>query len=233
MSFFENLFKRLFGKGEPQPAGGAPAPQPPAPEPAPRAGKPTRRRKASRARATEQPAAPAPAPEPPGLNEFLPIARDELKAAARKVTRWGAWFGRRDVIPPTSDPRTALIDRALVTHGLLTPEQLAEMHRVGDQMERLRSSLEREEQRAALAGEAAVRAERQRLKKKKKAEAAARERRRVEAVARRRATDIVFLGRGVSGRLGERDSGAAKLKGAGLPLLSTPADVARALQLSI
>ena len=30
------------------------------------------------------------------------------------------WFGRRDLIPPVSDERTALIDRGMVGLGLLT-----------------------------------------------------------------------------------------------------------------
>src|SRR5262249_18342554 len=123
---------------------------------------------------------------------------------------------------------TRLIDRALVTHGLLSPEELAEIHRVGDEMERLRPQLAVLEARAALAGEKAVKAERERkakLKEQKKAEAAERERKRAEAVVRRRATDILFLGRGVSGRLNDRTSDAERLRAAGLPVLSTPADV--------
>src|SRR5262249_7800033 len=66
-----------------------------------------------------------------------------------------------------------------------------------------------------------------------KAESDERKRQRAEAIARHRATDIVFLGRGVSGRLGDRQSDAQKLAALELPLLSTPADVAAALQLSI
>ncbi|MGH7170915.1 MAG: hypothetical protein ACRELG_11605, partial [Gemmataceae bacterium] len=44
----------------------------------------------------------APAPRPTTLNldagAFLPIARDELKEAAKEVRLGGAWFGRRDLI---------------------------------------------------------------------------------------------------------------------------------------
>ena len=39
------------------------------------------------------------------------------------------WFGRRDIIPPVSDLRTKLIDRGMLTQGLLSAEELAEMHR--------------------------------------------------------------------------------------------------------
>jgi retron-type reverse transcriptase len=48
-----------------------------------------------------------------------------------------------------------------------------------------------------------------------------------------RVDDIHFLGRGVSGRLHLRESDAAKLTAAGLPVLSTPADLAGALKVSL
>ncbi len=192
------------------------------------------------------PASPPPAPKPappPGRTlgleaaDFLPIGRQELRQSAGQVTTWGnPWFGRRDLIPPADDPRTNLIDRALITHGLLTPEQLAEIHNVGAQMEKLRPHLDALERQAALQGEAAVQADRARraeLKKQKKEAADRRQQERAAAIALRRATDIVFLGRGVSGRLGDRTSNPEKLAAAGLPVLSTPAELARALGVSI
>jgi RNA-directed DNA polymerase len=245
MGFFDSLFKRLFGKT------GQPAEAVPPAEPTPQEAVPTKKRgtlrQPARAKAKPKPAKPAKAPKGKrgrqaaaeaalSADQFLPIERDDLAAAARKVTRWGPWFGRRDVIPPTEDPRTGLIDRALVTHGLLTPEQLVEIHRVGDEMERLRPQVEAARTKAELAGEAAVRAERQRrarLKKQKQKEAAEKKEKRAKEVAHRRATDILFLGRGVSGRLGDRTADPKKLKAAGLPVLSTPADVAKALGLTI
>jgi hypothetical protein len=129
-----------------------------------------------------------------------------------------------------------LIDRALVTHGLLSPEQLREVHEVGDRMDEIKDTLATAERRGVLAGEAAVQADREalaRIKALKKAEAAERKQQRLEAIADRKATDIVFLGRGVSGRLGDRTSDLQALQAAGLPILSTPADVAEALGLSI
>src|SRR5207253_268987 len=158
------------------------------------------------------------------------------EAAARNVTLGSAWFGRRDLIPPADDPRTKVIDRAMVANGLLTPEDLVEIHTVGAEMERVRPSLLTLQQVAAQAGEAAVtadRAERARRKAAKKAEAAARKQRRADDVARRRATDIVYLGRGVSGLLGERTSDWQRLAALGLPKLSTPADLAAALGVSV
>ena len=69
-----------------------------------------------------------------------------------------------------------------------------------------------------------------------------REQRRAEAEQRRQqreeaerlwATDIVFLGRGVSDWLDDRTSDAERLTAAGLPLLSTPAELATALGVTI
>jgi retron-type reverse transcriptase len=179
----------------------------------------------------------APAPLNLEASNYLPIARDDLKAAAGQIQLWGSpWFGRRDVIPPANDERTKLIDRALVTHGLLTPEQLTEIHKVGDEMDRLRPDEALLRQRTDRAGTDAVEADRERrkqIKHQKKAEAAERKRRHDEAVAHRRATDITFLGRGVSARLGDRQSDVDRLRAAGLPVLATPAELAAALGLSI
>ena len=89
-------------------------------------------------------AAPPRKPVTLGLDaaQFLPISREELASAAKKVRLWGSpWFGRRDLIPPADDDRTKLIDRAMLTNGLLTPEQLAEIHRVGAEMDRLRPDI--------------------------------------------------------------------------------------------
>jgi retron-type reverse transcriptase len=168
---------------------------------------------------------------------YLPISRDEIKAAARGKSLFAnPWFGRRDVIPPADDLRTQLIDGALVTHGLLTPEQLREIHEVGARMDELKPSLAAVEHTAMRAGKAAVDADREaraRLKALKKAEAAERKQRRAGAIAHRKATDITFLGRGVSLGLNDRRSDLAALASAGLPALSTPADLADALGISI
>ncbi|AGA28587.1 Reverse transcriptase (RNA-dependent DNA polymerase) [Singulisphaera acidiphila DSM 18658] len=170
-------------------------------------------------------------------NAYLPISREEIKKTAKGIDRFGnPWFGRRDLIPPTDDPRTNLIDRAMVTQGLLSPTQLHEIHDVGARMDQIRPSLAAIESRAAVDGAAAVAADREArvlLKARKKAEAAQRKQERIDQVAHRKATDIVFLGRGVSAGLNDRQSDLDALTGAGLPLLSTPADLAAALSLSI
>ncbi len=168
---------------------------------------------------------------------YLPISRDEIKTTARGMN-WFAnpWFGRRDLIPPASDPRTMLIDRAMVTQGLISPEMLRAVHDTGDLMDEVRPTLATIEHKASLDGTAAVQADRDalaRLKAQKKADAAARKQRQADEVARRKDTDIVFLGRGVSTRLGDRRSNLDALSSAGLPALSTPAELAQALGLTI
>jgi RNA-directed DNA polymerase len=174
-----------------------------------------------------------------GAADFLPIPRDEMVEQAKTVGRatWAnPWFGRRDLIPPADDARTSLIDKGMVGEGLLTPRELVEIHQVGAEMERHRTTLAHVQHQAAMAGEAAVEADRARraaLKEEKKRAAAQRKRLRAEAIARRRATDIVFAGRGVSARLAHRQSDAARLTQRRLPVLHTPADLAAALGITI
>ena len=165
---------------------------------------------------------------------FAPISDSQARAQASPLG-WAfgdPFAGRRDLIPPAEDPRTRIIDRAMVGHGYITPEELVEVHTVGRQMDELRPSLEKVRREA----DQAVRDDkeaRKKLREQKKAEAAERKRQHAEAVARRKANDIIYLGRGVSKGLADRNSDVAKLQAAGLPVLSTPADVAAALKLSI
>jgi retron-type reverse transcriptase len=187
----------------------------------------------------EVPAAPKKIARTIGLDaaDYLPISCEEIKDAAKGRNLFtNPWFGRRDLIPPADDLRTQLIDRAMVTQGLIAPEELAEIHSVGAEMDRVRPKEASIAHEAAMTGEAAVQAEKEeraQIKAQKKAEAAARKQKRAEAVAWRKANDIVFLGRGVSGRLGERTSQEDALLQAGLPVLSTPAELARAMGLTV
>ncbi|MDY3563248.1 reverse transcriptase family protein [Gemmata sp. JC673] len=172
-------------------------------------------------------------------NDFLPISRQEIVDAAKKHGRLLATafqFGRQSIIPPASDPRTEIIDRALVTHGLLTPEELNEIHRVGEEYEQVRPTEQGIAAAAGLAGTAAVqayRAAKEAEKERKKKEADLRKKVRAEAVWRRRTTDIIFLGRGVSGRLHLRLSDEVRIAELGLPVMHTPGDVANALGLTV
>ncbi len=134
------------------------------------------------------------------------------------------------------DPRTKLIDRAMVTQGLLSPEQLQRIHEVGALLDTVRPTMAIVDQQATLSGQTAVEADREaraRLKAKKKEQATERKRLRAEAIADRKANDIVFLGRGVSGRLADRTSDFDRLAEMGLPVLSTPAELAAALRISV
>lgn len=145
--------------------------------------------------------------------QFTPLPEKDVKQQAKTLTwNWASVnFDRQDQIPPASDPRAALIDRALVAQGLLTPEQLVEIHEVGATMAELRPELKNLHVIAqnAVAADAAERAAR---RAQKKAEAEQRRREHAEAVAKRRATDIIFLGRGVSGGLADRRANIERLQ---------------------
>src|SRR5687767_2105415 len=73
--------------------------------------------------AASPPPTPAPEAPPPGSKpgDFLPIGRNDLLKQGEDVRRASGWmwFGRRDIIPPVSDPRTLLIDRGMLTQGFL------------------------------------------------------------------------------------------------------------------
>ena len=147
-----------------------------------------------------------------------------------------AWIGRVDTIPPQSDERTALIDRGLILRGLLTPAQIEEIHRIGDIWLAHHETVRMAEAAAHASAEAAIAAERERRRQRKlakQAAAAARAAARTAAIAHRRATDIIFVGRGVSAGLADRRSHVEQLAAAGLPVLATPADLAAALGLTI
>lgn len=197
-----------------------------------------------------QPAAPQPAaPQPPAAparrtlrdrfraDDIMGLSAAALRKRAMRITPWRtAWIGRVDVIPPASDERTALIDRGLVLRGLLTEAELAEIHEIGDLWLEHRNAHLVARLRAVETADAAVeqlRRERAERKATKRKEAAAREAARARAVADRRAHDIIFLGRGVSGSLNDRRSNIEALTAAGLPVLATPRDVAEALGLTI
>jgi retron-type reverse transcriptase len=168
---------------------------------------------------------------------ILGLDAAQLRERAVKIVPWRtAWIGRVDTIPPQSDERTAIIDRGLILRGLLTEEQIAEIHRVGDLWLRFKDAESLVKARAAKTADAAIealRAERAERKKRKQEEAAARRDARAREVARRRAEDVVYLGPGVSGGLADRRADIERLSAAGLPVLATPADVARALGLDV
>lgn len=166
-------------------------------------------------------------------SQFQPLAHDAVREQAQTTTFSGFFtFGRRDRIPSPADPRTLLIDQALVGHGLISPEELVRIHELGQTMDELRPDLAGVHVIAERAV-AADREARQRIKAEKKAAADARRRAHVERVAANRLNDIIHLGRGVSAGLADRRSNVERLAERELPILSTPLDIATALGLPI
>lgn len=181
-------------------------------------------------------APPKPATNPYEAPHLLGLSAEELRKRALRINPWKTRFiGRVDIIPPQSDERTALIDRGLILRGLLTEEQIREIHRIGD-LWLARRDYRAVHRKAHASGEEAVielRQKKAERKAAKKIEAADRARRRAEDIARRRSEDILFLGAGVSSKLHDRRSHIEALRERGLPVLSTPADVAAALGLTV
>ncbi len=169
-----------------------------------------------------------------GLNtdKFAPISIDEALSVTAKADWQSAYYDSRGVIPPASLPRIQVIDRTMVGMGLISDQELAQIHDIGETMAQFSSDAAF----VAIAGQRAVtesREERQRRKEQKQAEAEARRKQRREQVTQRRATDIVFLGRGVSRGLADRRSNIELLQSKALPMLSSPADLAAAMNVSI
>jgi RNA-directed DNA polymerase len=165
--------------------------------------------------------------------DFAPLKPDQIKQQAAALNP-GSWFefGRRDRIPSTVDPRTKLIDQAMVSHGFITPDELVHIHELGLKMDELRP----QKVNAHLFAEQAVAQDsqaRKELKEQKKRDAEQRKLDRAQQIQARRATDIIHLGRGVSAGLADRRSNIEKLSAQGLPVLSTPLDVANALGIDI
>lgn len=175
--------------------------------------------------------------DPYDASGILGLSADELRKRALKIDPFRtAWIGRVDTIPPQSDERTALIDRGLILRGLLSEEQIEEIHRVGDlwlkhhEAASLASTVARKRADEAIAE---LKKEKAAKKAEKKRLAAERKKKRAADVARRKAEDIIFLGRGVSGKLADRRANVEALQKNGLPILATPAEVAKTLGLPI
>lgn len=155
--------------------------------------------------------------------------------ASRELSKPGMRFASTDfwgAIPSSNIPRVQVINQTMVGLGLITPEELVEIHKIGGEFEEYRTDYSAI-RRAGNMAVTADRNERARIKEQKKAEARERKRLRAAEIENRRRTDIYFLGRGVSKGLADRESDSAKLEQNGIPILSSPADVATALELSI
>lgn len=175
--------------------------------------------------------------DPYEAHDILGLSPEETRRRALKIRPWAtAWIGRVDTIPPQSDERTALIDRGLILRGLLTQDELREIHRVGDAWISHREAHRLAKAAAAKSVDAYFEEERalkQERKQARREEAEVRREARQDAIAERFEQDIVFLGRDVSHRLHDRRANVEALAAAGLPFLATPADVAAALDLTI
>ncbi|MFO0759432.1 MAG: reverse transcriptase family protein [Byssovorax sp.] len=219
----------------PKPPAPAPTRSAPAPAPAPARSAPTPARPApTPAKASP----PKPSPKDPlDAGSILGLSADEMRKRALRIDPYRtAWIGRVDTIPPQSDERTALIDRGLILRGFLTEPQLAEIHKVGDLWLRHHDAARMATIAATKAVDKALedrKKEKAELKARKKRDAARKAADRAAAVAHRKQNDILYLGRGVSGMLGDRRSHIEALQQRGLPVLSSPADLAHAMGLTI
>ena len=169
--------------------------------------------------------------------EILALSAEAMRARALRIKPYQtAWIGRVDTIPPQSDERTALIDRGLILRGYFNEAELGEIHTVGDQWLKFREIKTLARLRAEAGVEAALekrREEQLALKAQKRAEAAERKVQRAEEIAERKRDDIIFLGRGVSKGLSDRRANVEALTAAGLPILTTPRDIANAMAIPV
>ncbi|MEW6352421.1 MAG: reverse transcriptase domain-containing protein [Thermodesulfobacteriota bacterium] len=167
-------------------------------------------------------------------DRFAPISGEEARDLITKFRsfwrRTPIWYVGR--IPNPDLPHIRLIDRGMVAAGLITPEELAEIHRVGLEMDEIRPDKESILDQAQVTATLSI-TEREVRKLRKKAEAQQRREQRAKAVDERKRTDIVFLGRGVSKDLADRRANVEELQKRGLPVLASPADLARAMELTI
>jgi len=243
MPGFWDKLKGFLGIDDPKPSSPDPKPSTPAASTPPAATAPRSASSTSRPSTAAAPvtvAEPAAAPTEPAPRLFADLNAAELRHEALKIVPWNTpWIGRVDVIPPASDPRTALIDQGLILRGAFTAKQIAEFHRIGDEYLKYNVGWQQQHRARLLAQSTAaeavekVRAERAEARQRIRDAARARADERRALIEARKQSSIMFLGRGVSTRLSEHDTDLAKLEAACLPLLATPADVAAAMDLSI
>jgi len=223
MGFLSRLFRFLLGSNEP------------------RAPRPRRRRPVTFTPPPSAPSPPPPTPRSPAPDldpgDFAPMSRAEiLRAKAPSASSTALGWTRFDRIPPAGDAHNELVDRAMVSHGFITPEELVEIHEVGREMDEVRPAHHSRAARAHAAAQASARArkeERERVKAEKQAAAREKRERRAQEVAERKRTEIDFLGRGVSKGLADRRANVEKLEANGLKILATAKDLADVLGLTI
>jgi len=164
--------------------------------------------------------------------KFAPISTETALEQTQSVDWKTAYLDPMNIIPSPDLARIRVIDQTMVGLGLISDTELAKIHAVGEEYDKYRTDFHAIE----TAGARAVvqsREEKERLKQQKKAEAVAKKKAHAEAVAHRRATDIVYLGRGVSKGLADRRAHVENLKANGIPVLATPSELAEAMKLTI
>jgi len=165
-------------------------------------------------------------------DRFQPHPSTNLTSLGR-MTDWRfSTAETRNAIPSEELPRVQAIDRTMVGMGLITEAELVRIHDIGRQMAPLLHTATFIQS----AGTNAVkesREERQRRKAEKKEAARQKRIAHLEQVQHRKATDIVYLGRGVSKGLADRRADIEKLETSGLPILASPSDVANAMGLTV
>lgn len=165
-------------------------------------------------------------------DKFAPLTAKEALGETQSADWRSAYFDSLSVIPSENLPRIRVIDGTMVGLGLISSEELAKIHEIGREMEQFRDPYAQVEE-AARRAVTQSRQARNRIKEDKKREAEERKTAHAEAVAHRRATDIVFLGRGVSKGLADRRANVEKLEANHLPMLATPTELAAAMSLTI
>ncbi len=207
--------------------------------PAPQA--PTRPQPQAQPQPTARANVPRPPPPDPAArwraDEILGLSPDELRERALNIPAVGDAVDRARRYDPAPDGRTHGDHRSRLDPArLLTEAQITEIDRIGDQWLAHHDAFRLAQIAAQGSGERALaelKARRARDKAARKVAAAEREAARVAEVAKRRATDIIYAGRGVSARLGDWRAHVEELTRLGLPVLASPADLARALELAI
>ncbi len=170
-----------------------------------------------------------------GLNtdKFQPLTTGQAMDLVKQDPNFkSAYYDSLSEIPDENLPRIQVIDRTMVGLGLISPEELARIHKVGKEMGELTGTVRSFVKKVEEAVQRS-RQDRQRIKERKIAEAKERREKRTREIEQRRQSDIVFLGRGVSKGLADRRSNVEKLQANSFPILSNPAEVARGLGLTV
>ena len=165
-------------------------------------------------------------------DRFRPQPGTDLTSLGRMTDWQFSAADTRNLIPSEESPQVQAIDRAMVGMGLITETELVRIHDIGRQMAPLLNAASFIQSAGASAVKES-REERQRRKAEKKETARLKQIAHLEQVQHRKATDIVFLGRGVSRGLADRRANIEKLQDAGLPVMSSPSDVANAMGLTV